>query len=124
MEENNLSQMLNQAMNDPAFNEILAKLRSMDEKGDPALEELKNNIKKGEIPSAENINSALSGTQTPAKKESRILKDTEKHKKLISALRPYLSEEKKNAVDEIMKLSDYAGLADSLLNAKNNGKQN
>lgn len=48
--------------------------------------------------------------------------DLAKHEKLLYALKPYLSDGKKNAVDSILKAAKVGGVLETLLGTKGSGK--
>ena len=96
-----LEGMLSGAMKDPRFTEILSTLK---EKADSGELDVKGLV--GEL-----TESAPSG----AEKASPGIGE---HKKLLAALRPYLADPKRNAVDEILKIGELSGLVEALSKGK------
>ncbi len=52
----------------------------------------------------------LSGKQESKKGEKATLDDAEKRKRLLAALRPYLSSQRKDAIDSILKVTEMTDL--------------
>ena len=113
--ENELGGMIENAMKDPRFAGILASLKEKADSGELDLSKL------GDIVTSENgeiqkkNGEAKDIPQTSAKKRD----EAEQHRRLLSALKPYLADEKKGAVDNILKISQFSGVLESLLK---NGK--
>ncbi len=99
-----LDSMLEGAMKDPRFAEILSTLK---EKADSGELDVKDMI--GELTKADGA---------PQKSASPGI---ESHKRLLSALKPYLSDPKKNAVDEMLRLGEFSGVIEALSKGKNGG---
>ena len=95
-----LEGMLAGAMKDPRFSEILSTLK---EKADS-----------GELDVGEMIGELTGKEEPPAKTSPGI----GEHKKLLAALRPYLADPKKNAVDEILKIGEFSGIIEALSKGK------
>ena len=102
-----LDGMIESAMKDPRFAQILSSLK---EKSD-----------RGELDPAELISEISGGgaAQSGGAKNSGGAGLAE-HKKLLAALRPYLGEQKRGAVDSILKIGEYSGLIEAL--AKKDGR--
>ncbi len=91
-----LGEMLDNAMKDPRFSTILSSLKEKADKGEIDLKSLADE---------------LSGKEaSPAARKAGIAE----HKKLLSALRPYLRDEKKGAVDSILKIGEFSGVIEAL----------
>ena len=91
-----LGEMLDNAMKDPRFSTILSSLKEKADKGEIDLKSLADE---------------LSGKEaSPAARKAGIVE----HKKLLSALRPYLRDEKKGAVDSILKIGEFSGVIEAL----------
>ena len=99
-----LDGMIENAMKDPRFASILSSLK---EKSD-----------KGELDVASLLSEASGDANKPVK-DSAPRVGIENHKKLLAALRPYLKEEKREAVDSILKFGEFSGVIETL--TKKNG---
>ena len=120
MADNSLEDMLSNAMKDPSFMKIFSSLKEKAESGELDVSSvlsgegfdglnadgITDNTKEKE--SGDGI-----GTKGVSKKENKA--DMTNHKRLISALRPYLSEGKRSAVDSILKLGDMSELFGSFM---------
>ncbi len=122
---NDLSEMLSGAMSDPRFTEILTRLKSGVDSGEIDLEKMKSAALSGD--GAELARAAAGGgeetkppkAEEPKKEEPRAKSvlspaELEKHKRLLAALKPYLSEPKKEAVENILKVGQITDIAQLL----------
>ena len=91
-----LSGMIENAMKDPRFADILSSLKEKADKG-----ELDVSSIIGEATAAE-------GSASPAKP------GMDSHKKLLAALRPYLRDERQGAVDGILRIGEFSGIIEAL----------
>ena len=95
-----LEGMLSGAMKDPRFAEILSTL--------------KEEADSGEL-DAKGLVGELTESGPVAEKASPGIGE---HKKLLAALRPYLADPKRNAVDEILKIGELSGIVEALSKGK------
>lgn len=123
---NDLSAMLSGAMSDPRFTEILTRLKSGVDSGEIDLEKMKSAALSGD--GAELARAAAGkgeeekkppATEEVKKEEPRAKSvlspaELEKHKRLLAALKPYLSEPKKEAVENILKVGQITDIAQLL----------
>ena len=95
--------MLKSAMSDPRFGEILSTLAEKKAQGQLDLDALK-----GIVPpeAAEAVKKLGSDGKTPHFSD---------HKKLLAALRPYLSDNKRETVDSILKIGAVGEIAEKLV---------
>ena len=107
-----LNGMLESAMKDPRFADILSSLKEKADKGELNVEELLGGMTKDEKNEAQSAPGIV-----PASKKVGM----DSHKKLLSALRPYLADPKREAVDEILKISEFSGIIEALKGAQKNG---
>ena len=103
-----ISGMIESAMKDPRFAGILSSLKDKADSGELDVSSLMNEI------SGEKEEKKPSAVATGAGMES--------HKKLLSALRPYLGDKKRAAVDEILKIGEFSGVIEALTK-RNDGRQ-
>ena len=96
-----LDGVLSDAMKDPRFSEILSALK---EKADSGELDVKGLV--GEL------------TEKEAAPEAKASPGIGEHKKLLSALRPYLTDPKRSAVDEILKIGELSGIVGALSKGK------
>lgn len=114
MNHNNssLNDMIENAMKDPRFAGILSALREKTESGEldvaSALSEVEN-ISPSNDGEVKGQSDGASGTHGI---------DFKKHRQLISALRPYLSDGKKDAVDNILKIGDMSSAFEAVMKLK------
>ena len=94
-----LEEMLSGAMRDPRFADILSSLKEKANSGELNVKEMVGELAGGEEKD-EPAPSAAAGMS--------------EHKKLLSALRPYLADKKRSAVDEILKISEFSGVIEAL----------
>lgn len=115
LNNSSLNGMIENAMKDPRFTEILSALREKSEKGEldvaSALSEIREETN-GSDKKEENT-SPETGNTAPM----RSL-DFKKHRQLIAALRPYLSDGKKDAVDNILKIGDMSSAFEAVMKLK------
>ena len=95
-----LSEMMRDAMGDPRFASILSALK---EKADA-----------GEIDVASLASELTSKEQTASPAKPGM----ESHKKLLSALRPYLKDPKQEAIDSLLKIGEFSGVIEALSKKK------
>lgn len=108
MEDNSsldFSTMLQNAMADPRFGEILSTLKDKSDKGEIDLEQLKKSV--------------LTGVKKEEETEKKgygsdLFHKMDKHKRLLCALAPYLSDSKQEAVNGILKISSIGEIAEKL----------
>ena len=93
-----ISGMIENAMKDPRFADILSSLK---EKAD-----------KGELDVSSLINEATA--QTSPEKEATSKPGMDSHKKLLAALRPYLRTDRQGAVDGILRIGEFSGIIEAL----------
>lgn len=93
-----LSGMIENAMKDPRFADILSSLK---EKAD-----------KGELDVSSLINEASS--QSSSEKEGSSKPGMDSHKKLLAALKPYLRNDRQSAVDGILRIGEFSGIIEAL----------
>lgn len=115
LNNSSLNGMIESAMKDPRFAEILSVLREKSEKGEldvaSALSEISEGTDNGD--KNEESTSSKKDNSSPA----RSL-DFKKHRQLIAALRPYLSDGKKDAVDNILKIGDMSSAFEAVMKLK------
>ncbi len=92
-----LSGMIENAMKDPRFADILSSLK---EKAD-----------KGELDVSSLINEAA---KTEPEKDSAAKPGMDSHKKLLAALRPYLRSDRQGAVDGILRIGEFSDIIEAL----------
>jgi len=94
-----LSGMIENAMGDPRFAQIFQSLKEKADAGELDVSKLLGTASEKEEKHPLDGNNKVS---------------MENHKKLLSALRPYLADPKKTAVDEILKISEFSGVIEAL----------
>lgn len=100
-----LNGLIENAMNDPRFADILSSLKEKADKGELDLSSLASDAaKEGE----KQINSEKSRGKT----------GMDSHRRLLSALKPYLGDGKKDAVENILRISEFSGVMDTLMKNK------
>ena len=100
-----LSGMLEGAMKDPRFGEILSTLKEKADRGELDVASIVGEIN----------DNATKDEGTPAVPASSGSKaNMESHKQLLSALRPYLGDSKRGAVDGILKIGEFSGIIEAL----------
>ena len=100
-----LSEIISSAAKDPRFGEILSSLKEKADSGEIDVRSLLGGIAGGEEKN--------DGVQTAPQKPGM-----DSHKKLLSALRPYLGDAKRGAVDDILKISEFSGVIEALSKGK------
>ena len=110
-----LNEMMNNAMKDPRFASILSSLKEKADRGE---------LDVGEILGEMNGGSADGGAAgaTAVSAASKRPVDMESHKKLLAALRPYLKDPKREAVDGILKIGEFSGIIEALGKGMNGGR--
>lgn len=111
---NDLGGMLSDAMKDPRFASILSTLKEKADSGEIDLSSLASQIQQGEAKPE-----AAPEAASEAAPRARAAVGMENHKRLLSALKPYLADEKRGAVEEILKISEFSGIIEAL--TKNSG---
>ena len=91
-----LSGMIENAMKDPRFADILSSLKEKADKG-----ELDVSSILGEVSASDNADA-------PSKP------GMDSHKKLLAALKPYLRDERQGAVDGILRIGEFSGIIEAL----------
>ena len=104
-----LNGMLEGAMKDPRFASILSSLKEKADSG-----ELDVASVLGELGGKD-----AADTAAVAKNDGGGKVGMDSHKKLLSALRPYLGDSKRDAVDGILKIGEFSGIIEAL--GKGNG---
>ena len=104
-----LSEMLKSATNDPRFATILSSLK---EKADAG--ELDVSALLGDLTSEKGSEKESAPPAPPSSAKPGM----DSHKKLLSALRPYLGDQKRSAVDDILKISEFSGVIEALSKGK------
>ena len=116
--DTSLGDMLQSAMSDPRFGEILKGLKQKSDRGEldisSVLSELTDDKPNGEQEKNEENHSRSSGLP---------IGDFKKHRQLIAALRPYLSDGKKNAVDSILKIGDMSSAFEAVMKMSKNSEK-
>jgi len=106
-----LGGMLEAAMSDPRFAGILSSLKEKAESGEIDTSAMLSSLG---AETAGGDKGATLQTQSP-----RVGMDS--HRKLLAALKPYLGDTKRGAVDEILKISEFSGVIEAL-SKKNDGR--
>ncbi len=109
-----LEEMLSGAMSDPRFAGILSSLKEKADSGELNVKEMLGDLSGGDA--AASAQPAPAGTASPAPAGMN------EHKKLLSALRPYLADKKRSAVDEILKIGEFSGIIEALSKNKDGGR--
>ena len=114
--ESSLGEMLQSAMSDPRFGEILGALKQKADSGELDVSAVLSELGQSQ------------GGEAEAKKEENASRpsalpigDFKKHRQLIAALKPYLSDGKKNAVDGILKIGDMSSAFEAVMKLNKNG---
>ena len=110
-----LNEMLENAMKDPRFSGILASLKEKADSGEIDVGSIL-----GSIGAKDGGSQEREETTTEQKAAPRVGMDS--HKKLLAALRPYLGEEKRGAVDGILKIGEFSGIIEALRDTGKGGR--
>lgn len=103
-----LSGMIGDAMKDPRFADILSSLKEKADSGELDVNALLSDLTKDGAKDAD-------APSAPAAKAVGM----DSHKKLLSALKPYLTDQKRSAVDGILRIGEFSGVIEAL--SKKNG---
>ncbi len=104
-----LSGMIGDAMKDPRFADILSSLKQKADSGELDVQSLIGDLsKQGE--------EGDGGAQSAAKV------GMESHKKLLAALKPYLNDPKRDAVDGILRIGEFSGVIEALSKKRDGGR--
>lgn len=126
-----LSDMIKSAVEDPRFGEIFSALKEKSERGELDISSLvggaENESVREEAPQSDagekdsEKRNAGSGDVNIVKK---LTDDFCRHRNLIAALRPYLSEGKRCAVDNLLKIGDMSSAIGTVIDLGSLGKEN
>ena len=92
-----LDGMIENAMKDPRFADILSSLKEKADKGELDVSSVLGEMTGGEA------------SKTPPSKPGM-----ESHKKLLAALKPYLRDDRRGAVDGILRIGEFSGIIEAL----------
>ena len=120
LSEDQLQNAVQSILRDPAFGKLLSEVQGMREDEPPAVPTITPEMM-AKLPQMMTALAPLvgaSGGESHAKKEGGDAKNTageaEKRKKLLMALRPYLSEGRRDALDGILKVTEMTDLLGGL----------
>lgn len=117
-ENNGFTDMLKNALEDPRFSQILGQLKEKSENGDLNVSDILSNIGSSAERSVKPSQGELPNSEDKGQKDLFHGVDFKKHMNLISALKPYLSEEKQSAVDGILKIGDMSTALEAVMKLK------
>ncbi len=100
-----LEGLIKNAASDPRFVEILAEVKKKADSGELDVAAILGREEKKE-------------GAPPAGRSAPGMKD---HRALLAALRPYLADPKRGALDEILKIGEFSGIVEALSKGKNGG---
>ncbi len=114
--DNSLGEMLQSAMSDPRFGEIFNVLKQKADSGELDVNEVLSELGQGQ-----NGSGGAKKEENASRPSALPIGDFKKHRQLIAALKPYLSDGKKNAVDGILKIGDMSSAFEAVMKLNKNG---
>ena len=110
-----LSDMLQDAMKDPRFEGILSTLKEKADSGELDISSIVSNL-------SGNVQADTGNENDPASPAVPVKPGMDNHKKLLAALKPYLRDQKKEAVDGILKIGEFSGVIEALTKKRDGGR--
>ena len=109
-----LSSMLEDAMKDPRFSTILSSLKEKADAGELDVASLVGQIGEG--------GAGAKSTGQEVTKAVGAKPGMDSHKKLLAALKPYLGDAKRGAVENILKIGEFSGIIEALTKSRDGGR--